>query len=280
MATDAEVVRCASPWPGLAARVLEGVAALGPGPWVAERMRLVDPGIDPDQADTVLRCLEVAGVCRRGTEERSWTTPLSQTELHRLVSVLRGADHYRRLRSDSKSVELAVSLPMAPSHLENLFAGYSQRASNFLPTNEAFLRVARSSRRRLVVMSPFLNAKGFEWLKSLVEAADLHVEKKLILRKTDDYVRDIGIVHRDWLETPGVSVFDYFIWHEEKRLLPYETFHAKIVLADDTLAYVGSANVLGSGTDLSLEVGVLVEGEAAKRISFLVDGVLKIARRL
>jgi hypothetical protein len=37
--------------------------------------------------------------------------------------------------------------------------------------------------------------------------------------------------------------------------LPIETFHAKLIFADDTLAYVGSANLLNSSEGLSLETG-------------------------
>lgn len=60
---------------------------------------------------------------------------------------------------------------------------------------------------------------------------------------------------------------------------PLETFHAKIVLADEDLAYVGSANLLGSGDGTSLEAGVLVDGRAALQVARLVDGVLRVARR-
>ena len=59
-----------------------------------------------------------------------------------------------------------------------------------------------------------------------------------------------------------VSVRDYHLSHAaaDGRALPIETFHAKLVVADDTLAYVGSANLLSSSEGLSLETGLLVEG--------------------
>ena len=38
MASDADIVRCAAPWPGTAARLLEGLAALGPGIWSLEQI--------------------------------------------------------------------------------------------------------------------------------------------------------------------------------------------------------------------------------------------------
>ena len=38
MASDADIVRCAAPWPGTAARLLEGLAAVGPGIWSLEQI--------------------------------------------------------------------------------------------------------------------------------------------------------------------------------------------------------------------------------------------------
>jgi phosphatidylserine/phosphatidylglycerophosphate/cardiolipin synthase-like enzyme len=61
--------------------------------------------------------------------------------------------------------------------------------------------------------------------------------------------------------------------------LPIETFHAKLIVADDTLAYVGSADLLNSSEGLSLETGLLVEGNAAVQVA-LVDAVLRAARSL
>src|ERR1039458_7160347 len=50
---------------------------------------------------------------------------------------------------------------------------------------------------------------------------------------------------------------------EACRLRP---FHAKLIVADYTLAYVGSANLLYSSEGLSLETGLLVEGSACRII--------------
>ena len=93
---------------------------------------------------------------------------------------------------------------------------------------------------------------------------------------------ELGVQHVDWLRALHVSVRDYHLSHgaEAGRALPIETFHAKLVLADDTLAYVGSANLLYSSEGLSLETGLLVEGSAAIQVARLVDGVLRVARSL
>src|SRR5262245_9632855 len=71
----------------------------------------------------------------------------------------------------------------------------------------------------------------------------------------------------------SVRIFDYFLQHEDG----YETFHAKILVADDTRAYVGSATFLRFRKN-SLELGVMVKGHTARTIRFLSDAMKEISR--
>ncbi len=280
---DADVVRCAAPWPGLAAQLVEAMAALGDRHWETEHLCVaVAAGLNPGDAAQVLTGLAMAGVCERHTTTEAWSSKLAPTELRRLAELLRGADHYRRLRFDANSVELAVTMPLSPSLLGAQLEPAPGRPGGYLPTAEAFLRVARAAQTRLVVMTPFLDRRGFGWLKEVVETAPPTAQKILVLRDADRYVVDLGVQHAAWLAASAVSVRDYCLSHnhESGRALPVETFHAKIVLADESLAYVGSANVLGTGEGTSLEAGVLVDGRAAAQIARLVAAVLRIARRL
>lgn len=280
---DADVVRCSAPWPGLAAQLIEAMAVLSDEQCETERLcATVAAGLDPGDAVQVLTGLAAAGVCEQHATGDRWSSPLSKTELRRLAELLRGADHYRRLRLDAVSVELAVTMPLSPSLLGAQLGTSPGRPGGYLPTAEAFLRVSRAAQTRLVVMTPFLDRRGFGWLKEVVEAARPPAQKILVLRDADRYVVDLGVQHAAWLAVSAVSVRDYCLSHDHGsgRALPVETFHAKIVLADENLAYVGSANVLGTGEGASLEAGVLVDGRAAAQVARLVAGVLRIARRL
>jgi phosphatidylserine/phosphatidylglycerophosphate/cardiolipin synthase-like enzyme len=77
----------------------------------------------------------------------------------------------------------------------------------------------------------------------------------------------------DELSAQKVRIFDYFLQHEDS----YETFHAKILVADDTRAYVGSANFLRFRKN-SLELGVMVKGHTARTIRFISDAMKEISR--
>lgn len=283
MSSDADIVRCAAPWPGTAARLLEGLAALGPGTWPLEQIcRASASGTDPGHASQILAGLAATGLCAAATADDSWLCEYAPAELHRLAHVLSGADHFRRMRLNPAAIELAVTMPLVPSHLEKELAAMLGRPGGFLTTSAAFARLAQAASRRLVVMTPFIDAGGFRWLRRVFEATQPDCQKIVVLRNTDQYTVELGVQHAEWLRALQVSVRDYHLSHAAAtdRALPIETFHAKIVVADDTLAYVGSANLLNSSESLLLETGFLVEGGPAIQVSRLVDGVLRVARSL
>ena len=114
----------------------------------------------------------------------------------------------------------------------------------------------------------------------MFDASHAH-RKILILRDADRYAVELSVHHAEWLRAQAIEVWDYHLPHSSGTgALPLETFHAKIVLADSCLGYVGSANFLGSGDGTSLEAGVLVDGTAAVQVAKLIDAVIRVARRI
>jgi phosphatidylserine/phosphatidylglycerophosphate/cardiolipin synthase-like enzyme len=104
------------------------------------------------------------------------------------------------------------------------------------------------------------------------------VERILILRDYQSAKVPLEKIANE-LHRLQVRVFEYHI-HHKKRRPPYETFHAKIILGDDSQAYVGSANMLASSLDLALEVGLLVKGQSVVDIKRLVDSMISISNSM
>ncbi|PWT74206.1 MAG: hypothetical protein C5B46_04415 [Proteobacteria bacterium] len=281
MTSDSDVVRCASPWPGMAAQLLEGLAQLGAGTWDTERLcSAAGSSVAPGNAAQVLCGLEITGICARSEDGERWSTELSRTELLRLATLLRGAEQFRRLRQDAPQLELVVTMPMAPSFLAGELPERPGRPGGYLSTGAALQRIAQAAQQRVVAMTPFIDSFGFGWLRTLFEASPA-AQKILILRDVGRYTVDLSVHQGEWLRAQGVDVWDYHLTHPAGvRTLPLETFHAKIVLGDERFAYVGSANFLGSGDGTSLEAGVLLDGSAALQVAHLVDAILRVARRL
>jgi phosphatidylserine/phosphatidylglycerophosphate/cardiolipin synthase-like enzyme len=59
---------------------------------------------------------------------------------------------------------------------------------------------------------------------------------------------------------------------------PIETFHAKLLIVDGVRAYVGSANMTGASFESSMELGVILSGEAARQLSRFVEVVVRCAK--
>jgi hypothetical protein len=230
-------------------------------------------------AAQVLAGLTVPGLGTLDDEER-WESTLAPRELARLAEVLKGAEHFRRLKTQNSMIELAITMPMSPCHLERELASLGGRRGGFLDTSSAFLRIAQSANKRLVIMVPFIDQSGFKWLQRVFSGARPEVEKVLILRELNKYAADISVYHQEWLTALRVKIEDYHLAHDREsgRRLANETFHAKVLLADETLAYVGSANLLWSSEAASLEAGVVIEGDAAAQVARLLDGVLRAVR--
>ncbi len=283
MASDTDIVRSAAPWPGAAARLLEGLAELGPGAWPLERIcNASGSGIELGHASQVLSGLAATGICSPALMDDTWICDGAPAELKRLAHVLDGAEHFRRLRLSPSPIELAVTMPMSPSYLETELATILGRPGGFVTTSDAFGRLARSASERLVIMTPFIDTGGFRWIRRVFETVRRDCRRILVLRDADRYAVDLSVLHVQWLTALNVKVFDYHLSHDlsARRALPIETFHAKLVVADERLAYVGSANLLSSSESVSLETGLLIEGAPATQVARLVDAVLRVARAL
>jgi phosphatidylserine/phosphatidylglycerophosphate/cardiolipin synthase-like enzyme len=168
-----------------------------------------------------------------------------------------------------------VTLPPEPSLVGAELLRLSRASfATLTDTSDAFLHLARRARERLVVMTPFIDAKGAAWAADIFEATTAH-HKILVVRDSADLEAcgQEGLRLREAVQ----RIYDYTFRHERPDGPPQvETFHAKIVLADGIAAYVGSANFLRRSREANLECGFLLEGDAVSPAAVLVEAVLNI----
>jgi phosphatidylserine/phosphatidylglycerophosphate/cardiolipin synthase-like enzyme len=128
-------------------------------------------------------------------------------------------------------------------------------------------------------MTPFLDEVGGEILLALFEHVRPSVRKQLILRSTAEGVLPPGYTaNAAQLDKLNVEIFNFRL--EKTVSNGMETFHAKVALADDSSAYVGSSNMNKWSFQYSLELGLLVSGKASRRIGQIIDAVTKVSIRL
>ncbi len=195
-------------------------------------------------------------------------------EFTQRVSVVRAVlDSLKNQESNSSYVELIATLP------KDLPLERSAEYSIF-PLSAALHRLIVESEKEIVILSPFFEKRGFEFLASaLLSAARRGVNTTIISRKLED------------TDSPNFKTISAFVRRaaaegQRGRFRIYEyledsddnggvAFHAKVMLADERVAYIGSANLTGRGMADRLEIGVLLRGPVVRIVGYLVRAVLQ-----
>ena len=179
---------------------------------------------------------------------------------------LAGMAAMREPAAEEEAALTAVTLPRPPSAVAAALplGGLSHAA--LLSTEDAMGRVADAASARLAVLSPFLSEGGLDFAAGLFARTRART-RTLVVRRSAAARWALRAGHAQ-LEALGVTVLDYLLRADGG----YETFHAKIVLADERLAYVGSANLLTSSRH-ALELGNVVRGRAAGVVASVVRAV-------
>jgi phosphatidylserine/phosphatidylglycerophosphate/cardiolipin synthase-like enzyme len=211
-----------------------------------------------------------------------WLTGQGTQELMaELARVFNGIDHYLwHVHKDATEATVVLTRPVQSILLEAALADTGWRTFSTEHTEPAFADLVQRAVNRVVVMTPFLDERGAEWLRELVAPLNQNIQVVLILRSLEeptrwDYPRGYPLL-REWLAGRHAQVFNYSI--PNGNFTARETFHAKVILADSSYAYVGSANVTAASRENSMEMGVIVKGHAALEIADVVDAVIKSAQ--
>lgn len=187
-----------------------------------------------------------------------------------LASFLDGAAAMRAIMPDEGKATTVVTMPPSPSVIGGALPATGLAYAALVPTGSTFERLADVAANSFTIMTPFLNDEGLGIAVELFHRSRAN-RRHLIVRRSGAARTSVD---RRWndLCRLNVVVLSY--------LLPvgggYETFHAKVLLADQDLAYVGSANMTVFARH-SMELGILVDGRAARVVASIVRGVERIA---
>lgn len=218
-------------------------------------------------------------------KESSCERLCSAQVLQGLQAALIGAQTYKAVADGvirSERPDIVLTRPRAPSRLDEAINKDETLLIHIEETSDAFASLAASAIRSLTIMTPFLDESGADWALSLFGATIPGVRKHLILRflkdpQSDWYPAAYDSI-RSRLREIGVDVYDFAVPREDAPDF-FETFHAKVVSADGSRAYVGSANLNRHSRETSMELGMLVAGTAAGRVEALLEKVRSIAHR-
>jgi phosphatidylserine/phosphatidylglycerophosphate/cardiolipin synthase-like enzyme len=189
-----------------------------------------------------------------------------------LASFLHGVAAMVDLRPERGTFRSVVTPPPEPSAFSTALARTGLARADLVETADAMFNVASSARRSLIVLTPFANVSGLAFVADLFRRSAAS-ERVLVIRHRS--ARGAYAACQSELASLGIDVRDYTVAHDNG----YETFHAKVVLADNARAYVGSANMLHYARH-SLELGVLLEGRGVEVLAAAVRAIVSCAARL
>lgn len=186
---------------------------------------------------------------------------------------LAGAEAMRTARSPDADALAVVTLPAAPSAIGRVLPAEGPIHASIGRTEEALGEIARKAVRSLTVMSPFVNREGAEFVQYLFDQST--APRRTLITRHTGLTRSALNPLLPAMAAKGVRVLDYLLPAEGG----YETFHAKVVIADGDQAYVGSANMTRYARH-SMELGVIVRGRPARAAAALVRAVERISQPL
>lgn len=236
-----------------------------------------EQNLSSQKLDLVLAGLIQTGLLS-GTSQAIRLT-VSSADALRYAAVLRGVAYARHRQRDSNQIEITLSPPGRPSRLMEILPRQGFSWTRLYDTKDSLIELASQADRRLVIVSPFLDREGLRWIAQLFDAsAQKPLDRIMIVRGLDQAEADLLADNGAWLNTKGVTVLSYTIEHDPKLRNPaMETFHAKILLADDDKAYVGSANMTRWSRDFSMECGAIIRGPAVRPVATLVDAMIQLS---
>lgn len=194
--------------------------------------------------------------------------------LDQLAVALEGLAVYQEhIHIDETVVDIVLTQPMKPSKLEDALIVQGYVGATLEYTDAVFLHIAIKAKKRFVVLNPFFDSTGVESLLAACAAAGESVEKILITRCPNGKADESVEARASELRLAGVKLYNYWLPKEGG----YETFHAKALLADADIAYIGSANMTCASLEKTMELGVMLKGKGAKTLADVIEAVLRIS---
>ena len=168
-----------------------------------------------------------------------------------------------------------IPIVTLPKSSEALRAVVGEDIAASFETRDGFAHVISRATERVVILAPFIDAVGAEAVAGML--APCPAKRKVLICRPDAQRRRYHLRFVERLADAGAEVREYWHPRPEGARPTAETFHAKMVMADRDLVYVGSSNLLSASLDGGLECGVLLEGVHARPFRRIVEGVLAVS---
>ena len=248
----------------------------------------VDRGLEEPlttrEAAALFTCLQKNGAATQSaTDERgfaAYTFEVDPLEVNRVLTqqaAVIAADSRSSQTGQDDVVEFVATLPGGFEPTSALVRSIPDIASTI--RNQVF--DADSSVR---IANPYFDP-SLELVSDLASLPHRGVETQLLTRETADEEGDTrttlnkmwDLIDKDYRD--NFEVRDLYRWDEKQGSQAFAT-HAKIVIVDDRVCYVGSANLTDTSLSTNFEFGVVVEGDMVKEAAKVFDEVFEYSHQV
>ena len=188
------------------------------------------------------------------------------------------------VKIETDKVCISVTAPKA----SNLSIEKTMNRNGFISTDLAFKKVISSAQNKIRIASPFLqknvqNVNSLPDLEEIILSAYTRGCKFIILSREVNNKRFNDL---NWLidlsKRNGygdkLEIFDYYKSKQDGTL--DSSNHAKLIIADENIAYIGSAELRLNSLYRNFEVGVVLEGPSITGLSELFDGMINNSQKV
>jgi hypothetical protein len=167
-------------------------------------------------------------------------------------------------RTEPPLLEPVVSIPSP------LRGPLGTRIPGLLTSDQVFRKLLESARRSLKIFSPYVD-NCFTGM-----AQEARVPMQIVTSLRDAKAKSSPVLER-FSTTKPLAV--RYLREMQGKVQMYQ-LHAKMILADDVMAYIGSANFTDTSLHYNFELGVLTEDRAViARLHAIFDYVFGFAAR-
>jgi len=184
----------------------------------------------------------------------------------------------------NQSLNIIVSIP----RFTELGLDRMRQDFGMMETREAFRKVIMEARSTLRISSPFIekNILDDDVMPDIVERIKFSLERgcqiRLLTREAAKKRKDqvqwlVDLVENDNRQEQ-LQLFDYHLQDENSRIV--SSTHSKLVIADSSIAYVGSAEMRRNSLKHNFEVGCLLGGPKVVGLCHVFDLMTRYAERV
>jgi len=253
----------------------------------SEVLREVTDGRDVSELVATIRYLqERDGDVTQSALQEALSNPLPTRECLRLTRHLKqyqytGGEALTRRTRALHHIETHVQLQQANTNqpetslLATLPDDDAIDAGSFDNLLTELMEMIKTAETHLWLISPYLSEPAFERLQPALHTAvdrgaSISVLTRYLTYGNDDYEFNrtfARCISDDSQISPQLKLYEYV--NDET----WDTFHAKVVIADRKQAYLGTANVTGTGFMTNLELGVLFKNETVNDLAGVFDSL-------